>query len=359
MRRFRLWVVVSALLVAAGVAPVASAQAAAGVVVKVSGNKLVDGLGRPIRLLGVNRSGSEYARIQGWGIFDGPSDATSIAAIAAWHTNAVRVPLNEDCWLGINSTSANQAQMGAVYRQAIRAYVQRLHAAGLAVILDLHITAPGKEVATGATLEPMPDAHSTAFWKSVAKAFKSDPGVLFDLYNEPNNVGWSCWLSGCILNDALKPGATFRAVGMQALVDAVRSTGAVQPIMAGGLQWSSDLSQWPAGLSDPAGQLVASVHVYAYSSETQAYWDQTMAPVAAAYPMVTGELGEFDCAHGFIDGYMGWADAHGVSYLGWTWDATAPGGWTCGGGPSLITNYDGTPTGFGVGLRDHLAATSP
>ena len=61
----------------------------------VSGNHLVDN-GRTVVLHGVNRSGSEYACWQGWGFFDGASDDASVAAIAAWSSNAVRVPLNED-----------------------------------------------------------------------------------------------------------------------------------------------------------------------------------------------------------------------------------------------------------------------
>jgi endoglucanase len=350
---------VAAVLVAAAWAPTAEATTtskAPPVVVKVSGNSLVDGSGNTIRLLGVDRSGTEYACIQGWAIFDGPSDATSIAAIASWHTNAVRIPLNEDCWLGINETSADQAQMGMVYRQAIKAYVKLLHQAGMAAILDLALTAPGKEQATGASLEPMPDQHAVTFWTEVANAFKNDPGVLFDLYNEPNNVDWPCWLSGCKVNDALSPGKTFKAVGMQTLVNAVRATGATEPIMAGGLEYASDLSQWPAGLTDPAGQLVASTHVYNNSNETEAIWDAQLAPIAAAYPIVTGELGETDCADSFVDSYMTWADAHGVSYLGWTWDATDASGFTCAGGPSLIVDYDGTPTPYGLGLQQHLAA---
>lgn len=69
---------------------------------------------------------------------------------------------------------------------------------------------------------------------------------------------------------------------------------------------------------------------------------------------MTGELGEADCRHGYIDDYMAWADRHGVSYLGWTWNAHD--GWTCRGGPTLIRDFDGTPTGFGIGFRDHLRA---
>jgi hypothetical protein len=72
--------------------------------------------------------------------------------------------------------------------------------------------------------------------------------------------------------------------------------------------------------------------------------------------VVIGELGESDCAHGYIDGMMTFADRLGIGYLGWAWDATAPGGWDCAKGPALITSYDGTPTPFGVGLRDHLRA---
>lgn len=51
---------------------------------------------------------------------------------------------------------------------------------------------------------------------------------------------------------------------------------------------------------------------------------------------------------------MRWADRHGVSYLGWGW-FIAP-GLTCEEGPTLISDYAGTPTRFGIGLREHLRA---
>ena len=37
-----------------------------------------------------------------WLIFDGPVDDASIDAIKSWNMNAVRVPMNEHCWLNIN-----------------------------------------------------------------------------------------------------------------------------------------------------------------------------------------------------------------------------------------------------------------
>ncbi|MHB1519170.1 MAG: choice-of-anchor D domain-containing protein [Acidimicrobiales bacterium] len=333
--------------VAAATTPVSGGAAASSVSVRVVGNQLVNAAGQPVRLLGVDRSGTEYACIQGWGIFDGPSNAASVAAMAAWHVDAVRVPLNEDCWLGINGV--NPAYGGANYRAAIESYVQLLHSFGIVVILDLHWNAPGAIQATGQQV--MADAsHSPAFWSSVASTFKLTPGVVFDLYNEPHDISWPCWLNGCTTSGG------WQAAGMQSLVNAVRSTGATQPIMVAGLNWAGDLSQWLANEPvDPLHQLVASVHIYNFSQcNTASCWAQTIAPVAAKVPVVTGELGENDCSTSFVDSYMAWADGAGVSYLGWAWDAG--GGWTCSGGPSLITDYQGNPTAYGAGLKNHLAA---
>jgi len=52
---------------------------------------------------------------------------------------------------------------------------------------------------------------------------------------------------------------------------------------------------------------------------------------------------------------MSWADNAGVSYLGWAWNAD----FDCNSGPGLVSDYDGTPTGFGAGLQAHLAVINP
>src|SRR5262245_54013820 len=53
------------------------------------GNHIEDDAGNVIQLRGVNRSGTEYKCVQG-GLFDGPNDEKSVAAIATWNVNAVR-----------------------------------------------------------------------------------------------------------------------------------------------------------------------------------------------------------------------------------------------------------------------------
>jgi endoglucanase len=314
--------------------------------VKVSGNHLVDLAGKPVRLLGVDRSGAEFSCVNGTGFFDGPTDSTSIAAMLAWHIDAVRLPLNEDCWLGINGVSATYS--GTNYASAIGDFVHALNAAGLVVILDLHWNAPGMQLAKGQQV--MADAdHSVAFWSSVASYFKSDPGVVFDLYNEPHDISWSCWQSGCTTSGG------WQAAGMQSLVNAVRQAGASQPIMLGGLNWAGDLSSWLAyEPNDPDGQLIASLHVYNFAfCNSSLCWNNIVAPLSSKVPVVTGELGENDCGSSFINSYMPWADSHDISYLGWTWNT-----WSCTNGPALISDYNGTPTSFGQGLQAHLASLS-
>ena len=309
--------------------------------IRVVGNELVSADGTPIRLLGVVRSGTEYACIQGSGLIDGPTDRRAVAATASWGVNVVRIPLNEDCWLGINGVPTRYS--GAQYRSAIRAYVIHLHQAGLYVILDLHWNAPGKVQSTGQ--QPMADLdHASAFWSSVARAFKADPAVLFDLYNEPLGISWRCWREGC----ALPSGWT--TAGMQALVDAVRSTGARQPVIAAGLSSGNDLSSWLRFRPyDPAHQLVAGFHAYSFLvCATVACWTRDVAPVARSVPVIATEIGEVDCSHSFINRFMNWADSAGVSYLGWGWDTSG-----CGA-PALISSWAGQPTAYGQGLRTHL-----
>jgi endoglucanase len=351
-------VVASVVVVGAGTSPAQSlvsrmpgvASSKAPPVVRVAGNRLVDRLGHTLQLRGVNRSGTEYACIQGWGFFDGPSDDASISAMASWATNIVRLPLNEDCWLGINGNAGNRQYTGAAYRSTIQQYVARLHAHGLAVILDLQMAEPSS-TPTGSTLEPMPDAdHAPAFWKSVAHMFAGDTSAVFDLYNEPHDINWTCWRNGCQLT-SWATGALYRSAGMQSLVTAVRSTGAQNTMILGGLAYSNDMTGWLANApTDSARQMAISFHLYNFATcNTTTCWNAQIAPVSASVPVVTGELGENDCAAGFVNTYMHWADTKMISYLGWTWDT-----WNCSSGPALISNYDGTPTAFGLGIRDHF-----
>jgi hypothetical protein len=328
----------------------------------VSGNELVNSTGRRVVLRGVDRSGPEWMCVQGYGIFDGPHHQWAVSAMLKWDINAVRVPLNEACWNG--ESYVNPAYSGANYQSAIKAYVHLLNANGIVAILDLHWTdgaytgpSAGCSSARAVCQKPMPDAaQAIPFWKSVAHAFKGNDAVIFDLFNEPyasratgsTGSGWRCWLHG-----GTCPGISYRVAGMQSLVNAVRSTGATNVLMLGGEEYSNDLRQWlshePA---DPDHDLAASWHSYNFTSTCsyRSCWKFRVAPVIAQVPVIAGEIGENDCASGYIRPLMRWLDSESTSYLGWTWNAD----FNCSSGPGMITSWGGHPTAYGSGLRAHL-----
>jgi endoglucanase len=328
----------------------------------VVGNKLVSAEGQQVVLHGVDRSGTEYQCVQDKGIFDGPSDATSIDAMKAVGVNAVRVPLNEACWLG--DSYVNPAYSGAKYQAAIKSYVRLLNANGMNVILDLHwtngtYTGPASACSTAeATCQkPMPDAaQAIPFWTSVASTFKGNDSVIFDLFNEPypeqadhGNLaeGWQCWLKGG--NCA---GISYPVAGMQSMVNAVRSTGASNVLMLGGLTWSNDLDGWLSHEPvDPDHNLAASWHSYNFNAcSTQACWTSQIAPLIAKVPLIAGEIGENNCQDSYIASLTSWLNSEHASYLAWAWNTD----FNCYSGPGLISNYNGAPTAYGAGYESDL-----
>jgi hypothetical protein len=333
--------------------------------IRVAGNRLVDGNGARIQLRGVNRSGTEYACVQGFGIFDGPSDAASVKAISSWHVNIVRIPLNEDCWLGINGIS--RAYSGANYRDAIVAYVELLHQHGMSAELALMWGAPGSFRATSQPAAP-DESHSPAMWTSLAHTFKQDRNVILEPWGEPT-VGWSCLMrTGCRNQARFGPhGAHYQTASMQQAVDRMRSAGYKGVIAIPCINYANACGRLPTGVlyggstwlrsrpRDPANQLIAEAHVYGKNAcVTPACFNASMGPITKVVPLIFGETGETydasDCGSGRISGFMNWADRHGVGYEAWTWDAWG----NCG---ALIRNYSGTPfSGYGKYVRAHYAA---
>jgi hypothetical protein len=330
----------------------------------VSGNRLLDSNNTAVQLHGVNRSGTEYACIQGWGIFDGPNDATSVSAIASWNVNIVRVPLNEDCWLNINGVSA--AYGGANYINAVVNYVNLLHAHGMYAELSLMWGAPGTYQATYQPGGPDED-HSPAFWSSLASTFRNDPNVILAPWGE-TTTGWTCFMqTGCNNQATYGPNnAGYQTAPMQQAVNLMRQAGYTGVISIPCIDYANICGTMPDGSNyngstwlqsrptDPLNNIVAEAHVYGMNTcDTTSCFNADYAPVAAAVPMIWGETGETydgsDPGSSYISTFLPWADAHGVGYEAWTWD-------TWGDNLSLISNYNGTPNdAYASWVKSHYA----
>jgi endoglucanase len=359
---------------------------------KVQANTLVDTAGRVVQLRGVNVSGLEFVAAQGWSPANPWGAQTGDATpnwntIKTWGVNTVRLPLNEASWLGYPciDTGAVRGPAGATlnpdpggnYRSTVAASVAGATSAGLYVILDLHLTAPGNHCPLGQN--PMADAaHSLTFWNQVATAFKGYPNVVFEPFNEPYlywiataGTEWSVLLNSGTETQFVTAGTPYQVAlnwqtaGMQQMVDTIRATGATNVVLTAGVGWASDLSQWLANKpNDPAHQLGAVWHAYptygavfgtpAYAQPNHApgVWADAQAILAAGIPVVITEFGDHNAAGTasapFASTLLPWADKNGVSYLGWTWDP-----W---GVPDnvLIKDAAGTPTdGYGAYVKHH------
>lgn len=375
-----------ALLVCA--APLGYASASAPVL-RVEGNLIRDlETGKEFVPHGVNWPSFEYACQQGWG-YSGPGATLATAeAMLDWRINTVRIPLNQDCWLGEDGLPATRGGGPVLtaegYRDAVESFVNLLTDNGIVAIPVLHWSAPPGFEADG--LRPMPDSRSDDFWLSVASRLKYNRAVIFDLFNEPHSrwdpelhksppgsgigawdfrLTWESWRNGgsFATNHAdtdypfWRP--KYETTGMAALVSAVRATGATQPIVLSGLDYANDLSGWKASAPGD-NQLIAGFHNYpGQRCSNVECWNHEIAGLALDVPVITAEFGQKDCRSDFIKSYMNWADGFHIGYLAWAWwDLDLlPGGAPACTNYGLLEDLDGSPTQpYGTTFRDHLLA---
>jgi Cellulase (glycosyl hydrolase family 5)/Ricin-type beta-trefoil lectin domain len=342
--------------------------------IHVAANNLINQYGQKIRLFGINRL-SGIPCVSGT-IMQGPYDDASVAELANWHINVVRIPLNEDCWLGINGVPTISS--GAVYQQAIVNYINLLNQHGLYAIIDLHLNAPGGYVS--AAQQAMADQdHAPGYWASVAATFKNNNAVILEPYNEPDVTvknalttnPWSCWLNGCTITRLnVQQGqpyinVSWSSAGMQELVNTIRKSGATNVISLSGLSLASDLSHLLNNLPvDPNHQLTATFHNYEAASVggwgcSSSCWNNVILPVSAQLPVITDEIGGLNCSGTFVTQYMNWADKNNISYLAWGWNplgcTTDSSGYRYG----LLSDWSGTPNAYGQTFYDHFNQVNP
>lgn len=242
-----------------------------------------------------------------------------------WNANVVRLSVHQRFWL------RSSARYSAGYAPEIARVVAAIKQAGMDVILDNH----------GSGSPYMADADSIVFWRELATAYRNDPHVLFELFNEPNRISWPVWLHG---GDA-PSGPPVR--GMQELYNTVRGTGAGNLIVIGGLNWAYDLSGVPSHRVR-GHDIVYNTHPYNYPGKQAADWDRAFGALAQTDPVIATEFGNYDCSKGFYESFVTYARTHRISWSAWAW---FPGG--CGF-PAIVSDWQGTPNAPGQVIKAAL-----
>ena len=318
----------------------------------VADNHVVDSEGKRVRLRGVNTASLEWNATGEGHILD-----TVKTAIKDWHATIVRVPLSQDRWFG---KAPEQSDDGTAYRALVKQVIDACAAGSCYAMLDLHWSDTG-EWGKRIGQHKLPDQNSVNFWTSCATAFKNNPAVLFDLYNEPHDVTWDQWRNGGTITESDRRAGTsitYPAVGMQAMLDAIRATGANNVVVAGGLDWSYDLSGilTDGPLKDPMGHgVVYANHAYPFKGETVDKWIVRMEKATSRFPVIVSEFGSDPKGGAGLTGEE-WVKSVLKAIAEHDWDFTA---WDLhpSAGPKLISDWNYTPTPhFGVWVKEALAA---
>ncbi|MDP4090895.1 MAG: cellulase family glycosylhydrolase, partial [Bacillota bacterium] len=257
----------------------------------VEGNQIKNEKGESVRLLGLNRAGLE------WESEDSRIISSVAAACDEWHANIIRVPLSQDRWFGHGPEQKGRDDQGMEYRQLVDKVVEEIFSRGKYVLLELHWSNCGQ---WGKYIGQhyMPDMNSVEFWKDAAERYKSHSAVLFGVYNEPHSVSWDIWRNGGSVTETFdykkgKYTEDYETPGIQALADVIRSTGAKNIMVIGGLDWAFILDGIAKGYAiedKGVNGIIYDSHVYPWKTVD---WDEAVTVIADKYPILIGELGHY------------------------------------------------------------------
>lgn len=319
--------------------------------IRAQGNRLVtvEG-GKEVWLQGLNVPSLE------WSVRGEQVHKSVVVAVEDWKANVIRLPVKDDYWFGKDLDDG-----GKVYRAVVDQAITLAANRGAYVVLDLHrYRAPRKEYLD--------------FWRDAASRYKNHPALIFDLMNEPHGVTWEVWRDGGFVEEKRKAGDEdafltpeeklhnkhgFQSPGMQAMLDAVRSTGAKNMVLVGGLDYAYQLDGIVNGfgLKDESGQgIIYACHNYPWKRG----WQNYLLDAAALHPILLGEVGadarkmDFmphevqEDAATWVPDMLGLIQKHRLNWTGWCFHPSAS--------PRMLLDWNYTPTPFwGQPAKEALA----
>jgi Cellulase (glycosyl hydrolase family 5) len=271
--------------------------------------------------------------------------AQELQAAVAEHADVIRFQVSQ---FGMDP---QDSLYSPAYVQEVQQGIEMARGMGLDAIVSLQAEGPAGKNGRCA----LPDAGALRAWQQLAPMFASDPGVMFELYNEPaiapTPAGWQTWLNGGTIY--APSGLGCAAVGMQTLIDTIRQSAPSNVIVVPGLKGEQTLAGMPV-LSDPSNptdpQFAYGVH-YPSLSLGSLKWDHQFGNLSAKVPVIVTEWDQ-NSWHDCVDNaperaalLIAYLASKGVGIVGFAFDL--PG--------TIVVDYSYAPTSYSTFACGHAA----
>jgi endoglucanase len=200
-----------------------------------------------------------------------------LAAARAWGANTLRFQVSQR---GVADATLRDEQR-ARYLQRVADGVALARSAGFVVILSMQDQFRGC-----GNKRALPSQETIDAWRTLVPSFGGDHGVLFELFNEPQNEadgpGWQQWLEGGggPLDNGGDP-----PVGHRQVLEAVRQVGAGNTVVVDGARLAGTLAGVPR-LPDP--NVVYAAHPY-FIQKGPRNWDERFGSLTGEVPVLVTE----------------------------------------------------------------------
>ena len=242
------------------------------------GNRIVDASGQPVQLRGLSLFWSQ------WSGYYAPQTVDQL--VDDWHATLVRAALGIESEGYLESPADNEAKVVAVVERAI--------ARGAYVIIDWHDHHASDH-----------QAAALDFFTRMARKYGSEPGVIFEIWNEPLKVDWQ----------SVKSYAT-------SVISAIRAAGGKNLVIVGTPNWSQDVDLAAASPITGQPDVAYTLHFYA-ATHKQFLRDKAKKALDAGLPLFVTEWGTCEASgNGMVDRaetqtWMSFLDQHHISWANW------------------------------------------
>ncbi|MGK3996536.1 glycoside hydrolase family 5 protein [Sorangium sp. So ce1024] len=268
-----------------GTGPVAGTPVERHGRLQVRGNRVVDEYGAELQLKGMSLF---------WSVWEGEKfyNASAVNTLVDdWDVSVIRAAMT------VSASGLGYLHNAAAEKQKVRTIVNAAIARGIYVIVDWHDH--------DATLTSHKDA-AKRFFREIATEYGDEPGVIFEVYNEPDNESW----------DQVKSYA-------EEVIGEIRGAGSDNLVIVGTPTWSQDVDVAARNPITRYSNIAYTLHFYA---STHKAWLRSKASsaMAAGLPLFVTEWGTCSASgDGALDlgeaqAWLDFLSANNISWLNWS-----------------------------------------